>query len=186
MNTVLVGKRKQKSVWLDEGMIELVSTYGDKHNLNFSRTLEALALLGLQDTKAVGNAWMAFNMAGGSKDTLGGLRQKATLQLVAELREGMRDLTRIVLALAATERQIPFDDDATRYWNALTEASGVATERQSLVVEQLLEALDSHVQTAAQARLQAIFNGQREDDAWASATLRYFHDGVAQHAEEVG
>ena len=40
---------------------------------------------------------------------------------------------------------------------------------------------------AAQARLQAIFNGQREDDAWASATPQVFHDGiVAQHAEEVG
>ena len=186
MNNVLVGKRKQKSVWLDEGMIDLVATYSEKHNLNFSPAIESLALLGLQDTKAVGNAWMAFNIAGGSKDALGAHRQKATLELAAELRECMRGLTRIVLALAATERQIPFDDDDTHYWNALTEASGVATGRQSLVVEQLLEALDNSMRTAAQARLQDIYTEQREDDAWATAILEQFRAEVQQNATEVG
>jgi hypothetical protein len=96
MNDVLIGKRKQKSVWLDEGAIAFITTYSRQHNINFSHAIESLALLGLQDTKAVGTAWLAFNVAGGSQKTLAARRQRVMLEMRAELQERVRILTRRV------------------------------------------------------------------------------------------
>jgi hypothetical protein len=167
MNDVLIGKRKQKSVWLDEGAIAFITTYSRQHNINFSRAIESLALLGLQDTKAVGTAWLAFNVAGGSQKTLAARRQRVMLEMTAELQERVRILTRIVLALAATELQIPPDADDTHHWNTLTEATGVATERRSMVVEQLLDAFDSTMPLSVQTRLKTIVKQQLREDPWA-------------------
>lgn len=178
MNNVLVGRRKKKSVWLDEGMIELVTIYADKHKINFSRTIEALALLGLQDTKAVGNAWLAFNIAGSSHKSLAARRQQATLALVVELQERIRVLTRIVLALTATELQIPHDADEIEPWNALAEATGIATEKPFVLVEQILAALDDSTQSAAQLRLKTIVKKQLREDPWLESPPATEHLGM--------
>lgn len=169
MNNVLIGKRIKKSVWLDEGLIELITIYASNHKINFSRTIEALALLGLQDTKAVGNAWLAFNMAGGSHKSLAARRQQAMLALATELQEQVRVLTRIVLALAATELQIPHDQDEIAQWNALAEVTGIATEKPFVLVEQMLAALDDSMQSTVQLRLKNTLKKQLKEDPWPAA-----------------
>lgn len=178
MNNVLVGKRKKKSIWLDEGTIDLVTTYAEIHNLNFSRTIESLALLGLQDTKALGNAWAAFNIAGGSRNTLAAHRQKATLDVAVELREYMRSLMRIVLALTAGSLQIPHTSKTDLQWNMLTEATGIATEKPHVLVEQLLDALGRTLQASAKTHLQEIHAEQFEENRWAAAALEQFQNSI--------
>lgn len=178
MKKVLVGKRKKKSIWLDEGTIDLITTYAEIHNLNFSRTIESLALLGLQDTKALGNAWAAFNIAGGGRNTLAAHRQKATLDVAVELREYMRSLMRIVLALAAGSLQIPRTSDTDLQWNTLTEATGIATERPHVLVEQLLDTLGRSLRTSAKTQLQEIYAEQLEENRWAVAALEQFQNSI--------
>jgi hypothetical protein len=176
----LVGNRQKKSVWLDEGTIALVNAYARQHNLNFSRTIESLALIGLQDTKQIGTAWLAFNMSSSSQKSMAARRQRATLSLMVELQERMHALTRIVLALAATDMQIAHDVDTTALWNVLAEATGIATEKPHVLVEQILDALDTSFQSAAQLRLKTIVAEQLKDDLWLTLP-QLSEDAIAVH-----
>ena len=181
MNNRLVGNRQKKSVWLDEGTIALVNAYARQHNLNFRRTIESLALIGLQDTKQIGTAWLAFNLSSNSQKNIAARRQRATLSLMVEMQERVRVLTRIVLALSATDMQIAHDIDETAPWNALTEATGIATEKPHVLVEQILDALDASMQSAVQLRLKTIVAEQLKDDSWLTMP-QMSEDAIGQSA----
>lgn len=52
----LSNKRQSKHVTLSEYSIDILSQFAEIHGINFSQTIERLALIGLQDTKAIGLA----------------------------------------------------------------------------------------------------------------------------------
>jgi hypothetical protein len=62
--------------------------------------------------------------------------------------------------------QIAHDVDTTALWNVLAEATGIATEKPHVLVEQILDALDTSFQSAAQLRLKTIVTEQLKDDLW--------------------
>jgi hypothetical protein len=50
------GKRQNKHLTLSEYSIGILDEFAHRHGLNFSQTIEQLALIGLQDTKSIGLA----------------------------------------------------------------------------------------------------------------------------------